>query len=149
MFMLMMVCMVTGVTLTTSCGNHRHESSYFDYRDSVEIAKIAKSVMLKGSDVEFKDPQEFLIYVVHNRDIRNSEDIVYNLSDNILSGITYSLSAKKKKLSLISIADEYLEHKEFYDGFSKGVPLDATPPLTTSRLNCSTDSAKEGGPDDE
>lgn len=141
--MLMMIGMVTGVTLITSCDNHRNTSSYFDRRDSLEIAKIAKSVYTANmsSVTEFKDPQEFLVYVVHNRDRHRAENTIFNLNDNVLSGITYALSSKHQPISIFSVFDEYLSKKEFYDGVSKGIPI---PKQESSNLQCITDST-EGG----
>ena len=123
LFMLMMIGMVTGVTLITSCGNHRAQHSYFNKRDSVEIAKIAKSVIVdNASAVEFDDPQEFLVYVVHNRDKYSAEQVIFNLHDNVLSGIAYALSSSHQPISIYSVADEYAKRKSFYDGVSQGMP---------------------------
>lgn len=145
--MLMMIGMVTGVTLIASCDNHR--TSTFSRRDSIAIAKIAESTIAKHeqSAYEFKDPQEFLVYVVHNRDLHSAEDVVFSLHDNVLSGIAYSLKSKNKPLSVISAYDEYIAHKSFYDGVAKGIPKEELERYSQTRV---VDSAYvEGGVGDE
>lgn len=99
----------------------------------MEIAKIAKSVVvMSNDDIEFKDPNEFLVYIVHKRDASSAEKVVFNLSDNVLSGITNVIAKNNQKLSIRAVCDEYHAHKSFYDGVSTGIPEQSTPPLTTT-----------------